>query len=122
MTIHNPTAFMEGIWDWGFLNQCFFPTTIKVTDIDGFVERNGKFLMIETKQPNVAILTGQKRMFDAFVAAGNACLIIWGKQKQPPYRLLYMTPFGDNEMLGASEVHIQMFVQLWFVTVNQGTN
>ena len=53
MTINDPVKFCAGLWDWGILNGCFGDTLIKPTDIDGFVERNGKFLFFETKSPPI---------------------------------------------------------------------
>ena len=36
--------------DWAIFNECFSPTKIKISDIDGVVEHNGWFLFIEVKQ------------------------------------------------------------------------
>ena len=64
MTIKNLEAFVENLWDWGFLDECFPGTRIRVTDIDGLVERNGHFLLIEAKSPGKDIPTGQRILFD----------------------------------------------------------
>lgn len=121
MTIHNLPAFIDGLWDWGFLDNCFFPTKIKITDIDGMVERNGKFLMIETKQPGVTIPVGQRIMFDKWIAAGNSCLIIWGKQGIPPYKIMYQTPTGTVEVSDVDDTFIQFIVKWWFSIANDST-
>ena len=49
MTIRDAERFMAGVWDWGFLDGAFRNGRVKVSDIDGIVERNGNFLIFETK-------------------------------------------------------------------------
>ena len=122
MTIQNPIAFVNGLWDWGFLDRCFGNTNIRVTDIDGMVERNGKFLLIETKQYGVDIPTGQRIMFDNWLALGQTLLVIWGKQGSRSYKVLFQTNRTKIEFDDATDIHIQLCVQLWFFTVNQRIN
>jgi len=84
MTINNPNAFRASLWDWACLDGCFGVTRIKPTDIDGFVERNGKFLVLETKLPNVHLTEGQKITFEALLRTGNfSILFIWGHPGHP---------------------------------------
>lgn len=84
MSINNPAAFCAGLWDWDFLMPAFSPTRIRVTDIDGCVERNGALLFIETKKPNVAIPEGQARMFRQATARNDlTVLVLWGEHNQP---------------------------------------
>lgn len=86
MTIRNVGAYLKSLWDWGLLNGCFGSTRIKPTDIDGMVERNGQFLILEGKPgTNGAALDcrpigdGQRILFDALQKTGLfTVLVIWG--------------------------------------------
>lgn len=83
MSIHDPQRYLRNIWDWKILEGCFGQTNIEPTDIDGFVERNGRFLFLETKEPGVAIPYGQKRTFDALTAHAIEVITIWGPTNTP---------------------------------------
>lgn len=82
MNIRDPKVFAESFWDWTFLNECF-KHNIRVSDIDGLVERNGWFLLIETKLPGVTIPTGQWKMYPHLASRGFTILIVWGKPNEP---------------------------------------
>jgi len=118
MNLRSIETFMKNFWDWTFLNSCFWPTAIRVTDIDGFVERNDRFLFIETKQPGVDIPDGQQRVFDALIRRGDAYMIIWGEQGKPPYRVFFKSPSTVSNDRNASEDDIQRIVKFWFKSVN----
>lgn len=77
MNIRNLSAFNASVWDWSFLNGAFGGTNIRVSDIDGMVERRGNFLMIEGKKGGV-VSGGQGIMFDAWVRDGNSLLLLHG--------------------------------------------
>lgn len=119
MNLRNIEKFMENFWDWTFLNKCFWPTGIKVTDIDGFVERNDKFLFIETKEPGVEIPLGQERVFESLIRRGDSYMVIWGEQGKPPYDIFYRTPNTVERNKNATEADIQRFTERWFKSVNQ---
>lgn len=77
MTINNPEMFAQSVWDWGFLDICFGSTGIKVSDLDGIVERYGRFLVIETKlQIGTIIPEGQRITLEALVDTGLTTVII----------------------------------------------
>lgn len=114
MTIQNAELFVAGIWDWGFLNECFHPTRIRVTDIDGFIERNGHFLILETKQRGVSIPTGQLISFQQIVKQGHWVLVIWGHQKEPVHDLLLMMPSHELRYTDEETETIQDIVRDWF--------
>ena len=89
MTINDPVAFCAGLWDWSILNGCFGDTKIKVSDIDGCIERNGKTLMFETKAPDVEIPFGQALMYKA-LAKTSTVMIVWGTKNDPvKLRIMY---------------------------------
>lgn len=114
MTIKNKYFYASQLWNWGFLDQCFEGTKIKVTDIDGFVERNGKFLLIECKSHNAVIPTGQEIMFKRMVETGLfTILIIWGEANKPE-RCELRIKEKTYPYKNADDVFIQRLVHGWF--------
>jgi hypothetical protein len=119
VTIRNLPAYISALWDWGFLDDCFGSTRIRVSDIDGIVERNGCFLLIEAKPPYKDMSRGQQRLHAALAAKGFAVLVIWGKANNPeqtqiwyPYR-----PKAEPVQLATLE-SIQDIVSRWFRWAN----
>ena len=117
MTINNRQLYEDGIWDWGFLNECFQGTKIRITDIDGAVERNGKFLFIETKHPGANIPIGQEIFFNKQVKLGNSVMYVWGN-KNKPQRIRVVTPHIDKTFDEASEQIMKDIVSQWFTAAN----
>jgi hypothetical protein len=95
MTINNQSLYEKGIWDWGILDGCFGETKIKPTDIDGAVERNGKYLFLETKQPGAQLPVGQFIFYKRLVDMGNTVIFIWGENNNP-VELRIITPHIDK--------------------------
>lgn len=123
MTIRNDQSYMEGIWDWGILRGCFGTTNIEPTDIDGLVERNGHFLVIETKRPGVMVPLGQDIMFRSFVkACGAVVIVVWGERNSPAALRVYSTqhPDGRNEDNAGIE-RLRLLVTRWFEKANAAT-
>ncbi len=118
MTIRNTDHFMSQLWDWGLLDKCFSPTKIKATDIDGFIERNKKFLVIETKSHNAIVPLGQQIMFNNMIETGLfTILVIWGEANQPE-KCLLMTRKTTKEFLSITEAELTALVKKWFDYAN----
>jgi hypothetical protein len=82
--LRNPKDWRNSFWDWTFYNECFAPTRIRLTDIDGFVERQGNFLILETKRPGAILPEGQRIMFKRMAKTGLFTIfIIWGPTNIP---------------------------------------
>jgi hypothetical protein len=81
MTINNPDLYNDA-WDWGILKGCF-GEVIEPTDVDGSVERHGRYLWIETKRPGVSIPQGQRIYLKGLAKRGDTVLIIWGNKNYP---------------------------------------
>lgn len=113
MSIRNAQYYMEGVWDWGILRGCFGNTKIEPTDIDGCVERKGRFLYLETKRPGVQIPFGQELTFKSFISDGHTVLIIWGENNQPESMRL-MTPFKTVDYPNADLETLKTVVSQWF--------
>lgn len=119
MTINNLENYLSQLWDWGFLDPCFGATQIKVTDIDGFVERNGKFLVIECKSHDSEIPKGQDIMFKAMGRTGLfTILVIWG-EKNKPERCKLLTRKGEFVYLDVNENKIKKIVADWYQYANE---
>lgn len=66
-TIHRPDAFIkspaagaDGVFNWDWTKGCFDKANkISPMDFDGVVERNGNFILFETKDVGTAIPRGQ---------------------------------------------------------------
>jgi hypothetical protein len=83
MTIRNMEAFVGGLPDWAMLSGCF-GQSVAPTDVDGLVEINGRFLLLEWKGPRATVKRGQARMFDALVSLGVfTVIVIWGESGKP---------------------------------------
>lgn len=116
MTIQNPEAFMDGVWDWGILSGCFGNTQISPTDIDGFVERKGKFLILETKAPGVEVKRGQEITFEALVKfAGAVVIVIWGNRDNPERIKVYSQKEPNGKEYADADVSkLRWLVSSWF--------
>lgn len=115
MSIRNKDAFMNALWDWGFLDNCFGNTRIRVSDLDGIVERNGEFLIIEAKGPGIPIPRGQSIMFSKMALKGMTVLIIWGEVNSPEFTQTW-SRYKDqaNPKREANVESIQKYVSRWF--------
>ena len=114
MTINNPEKFCASLWDWACLDGCFGVTRIKPSDIDGIIERNGKFLVIETKLPGVEIPTGQDILLKALAAKEDfMVLCVWGYPGQPEKLVFWIN--GSPLIIDPSTLaNLRFIVSAWF--------
>lgn len=110
MTIRNIDNFVNSLWDWGFLDDCFDGTKIKVTDLDGIVERHGHVLILETKSPGAPIPRGQQILFNHLITESRfTVLIIWGEANKPVEAQVW-----GRAKTPADEKRIKDFVSNWY--------
>lgn len=120
MTINNKDLFFEGVWDWQFLDQCFKGTKIKVSDIDGIVERKGHFLVIETKKKGVVIPTAQERMYNELWKLGKFTVVyVWGNKNQTA-EMKVCYPTHKTPKRSATNEDLKRVVSWWFDCVDSG--
>jgi hypothetical protein len=82
--LRNVNYYIESLWDWTPYNECFNGTKIRITDIDGLVEHQGNFLVIETKRPGIPVPKGQEILFNRLTEDKRwHVLIIWGETNEP---------------------------------------
>lgn len=117
-TSHPDCEYCKKLWDWGFLDGCF-THSIRVTDIDGFVERNGHYLVIETKSPGAMIPIGQQRMFNWMHYSGSITVfIVWGRPQSPQAIEVYHPLKAKRMIEPASMQTLQSLVRQWFEYAN----
>lgn len=71
-------AWTLGRWDWRPVFGSF-ADNVRPMDIDFIVERNGRFLVFETKAPGVEIAQGQRRALQALSRLPQFTVaVLWG--------------------------------------------
>jgi hypothetical protein len=114
MTIQNREAFIASQWDWAVFDGCFGDTRIHPTDVDGLVERNGKFLFLETKLPGTAIKMGQEIMLKNLASQKNfTVLVIWGRPGMP-VKVRIISDNFDKIIETANLNELRRIVKKWF--------
>lgn len=79
MSIRDEKAYLKGIWDWAILDGCFGNSKARMGDLDGIIERNGHFLVVEAKSPHASVPVGQGLMFSAMAKLpSHTVVVIWG--------------------------------------------
>lgn len=113
MTIEDPQAYVASKWDWSILNGCFGDTIIRMQDIDGEVERNFKFLRIETKLPGVPLKQGQEIALKHYADnPQNTVLVLWGHPGKPT-QVRIITKYNDRTIPCDLEC-LRSIVNTWF--------
>jgi len=142
--IHSPRQFglwlpagFDGVFEWDFLDGAFGPS-IRPMDHDCVVERNGQFLVFETKQAGVALQAGPRRAFEAEQALGcfthvflrfnvNGCqqcqtcghLVHPLKHPDAITSVEVWRPGGSQSLpKGASSGEVRAFAERWYARAN----
>ena len=118
-TIYYPTAFdnskaanFDGVFDWRWTQGCFGDTNITPMDFDGVVERNGHYLIFETKNPGKEVPRGQQWALERLREAKTfTIMIIWGKEKPEDFDVIY--PSGRKKMYQGMDAAKER-VSAWF--------
>ena len=132
INMNYPEKFMEskpagfdGLFDWSWTIGCFGDTKITPMDLDCLIERNGKFLLCETKNPGVRIPRGQMYAFESFYKL-NVFTILFIEGKTQPEKLMAWFQPGLHD--GRKEVYhkdisleyIRYLLESWYVFANGG--
>lgn len=84
-------CYMDTLWDWSPFNDCFGDSGIKISDVDGIVERNGHFLILDGKRPNLRgqreISDGHRLLYRRLAIFGVSVIVFHG---QPPSDVQYI--------------------------------
>jgi len=77
---NSPAADYDGVFDWGWTRGCLWNPSVTPTDWDGVIERNGYFIVFETKNPGAPIKDGQWYALKSAHALGVVTIMtIYGK-------------------------------------------
>lgn len=118
MTIRNIDHFVGALWDWAILDGCFGKTRIRPSDIDGYVERNGNFLVIEAKSHNKSLDAGQRISFTNMIKTGRfVVLIVWGETNKPEKMQIF-----PDEIKKATLADLRRMVSWWYKNADKGEN
>ena len=112
--------------NWEIFNECFIPTKIKITDIDGLVEHKGWFLFIEVKQNTKKIPDGQRILFEQLTRITKRItvllLYVQGTCNEMDIREYAM--FQKGEMIrgwtSTNTEKIEGMITRWFKKIRQG--
>jgi hypothetical protein len=107
------------MWDFAIFDGCFTPK-IKPTDVDGLVERNGRFLLIETKGKDVQDLTrGQAITYQALAELGVFTILVMFGDRNCPQRAMIIRENGDFEHYLKTDLEeMREVVADWFAYAN----
>ena len=116
---------INSIWDWGFLSDCL-PGKMLPSDIDGIIERNGRFFVIETKSEHVErIPKGQYITLKRLQDTGLFTVIILYGDKTPTAMDVW---YPKDELFGTwgqvtgkkscGEEELKTLIRWWFKRVN----
>lgn len=87
--IRSMQEFMASVWDFGFIEEKL-PGKLRFSDIDGMIEKNGRFFVIETKRPGVKIPMGQFLLYRRLIETGLfTVLSVWGFPGEPISAVLF---------------------------------
>ena len=86
-TIRHPESFLkhlpagfDGVFEWSWTKGCFGNPKIEPKDFDGVVERNGNFLIFESKEPGMVVSGGQLYTLESIWRRGGVTLLyVYGK-------------------------------------------
>lgn len=115
----------NALTDWAIFNECFSPTRIMISDIDGVVERYGQFLFIEVKQNKKSIPAGQKILFENLTrnAPHISVLVLFADYVSQEMNVKEYAVFKNGKMTHdwtpTNTQQIKDWVTRWFQRVNQ---
>jgi hypothetical protein len=110
---------IDGLWDWACLDGCFGETKIKPNNIDGMVERNSRFLLLEAIRPETKLPYRQDVIFRRLIQTGLfTVIIIWG-EKNNAQKIELRTSRGIKHYENASNNTLWNIVAQWFDFANK---
>lgn len=110
----------KSMWDWAIFDGCFGDTRVKPTDVDGLVERNGHFLLIETKGDSVGGLNrGQHITYKQAANLGRVTVLVLYGHRNNPTRMTVIAPGGDVTVYKDCTLEdVRAFVRRWWAAAN----
>lgn len=128
MSINNMQKFMEGVWNWDFISDVL-PSKVKISDIDGVLERNGWLLALETKGADVEkIPLGQYILYENMVKGGTTTVFfLFGEKDTPEYfQIMHPTIWGKpspyiqiTDKVSCNQEMVKQWVKRWYDKANE---
>ena len=118
-------CYMKQLPNWAVFNECFEPTKIKITDLDGLVERKGHFLYFEVKQNKKDIPTGQQILFKQLTknAPHISVLLLYAHNVSEEMDIQEYAVFRGGKMTQnwkpTNTQEMKGFVRQWFQRANK---
>lgn len=110
----SPEEYGRRLWDWTALNVCF-AHGIRVSDIDGIVERRGSFLVLEGTRAGLSKKKGQQMMLEALARLpGFTVIMIEGN---PPFEVKRWRVIGAR-ISGTGSDSLIGYISFWFRKVD----
>lgn len=94
--LKSPAAGFDGVFDWSFTDGCFGKTKITPMDFDGVVERNGNFLVFETKAVGVPVPKGQMITYKTAHKLGCFTVVFIEGKQTPEFAKVWCQPGFKN--------------------------
>lgn len=109
------------MWNWAILHGCFGSTRISPTDVDGLVERNGHYLLLECKGAKVTGLdTAQHIVFRGLARDHGVTVFVLYGDRNLPTRMTVFHPGGDVERIDKTDLDgVRCRVKAWFAFADQ---
>lgn len=116
-------CYRAELWDWTPFNDCFGDSGIRISDIDGIVERNGLFLMLDGKRVGQRggrdISDGHRRLYRKFAEKGGHVLVFHGKPPSIVEWLRQWLPGGEFVAERACDLNgLRAIVADWYAWAN----
>lgn len=109
-------------WDWACLRECWGGTRITPSDVDAIVERNGYYLVIETKQPQQQLPDGQRILLEALsLNPSTLCLVVWGWCPVVEEMAVIMRGKWIRQAKAASTDDLRKVCNWWWRRANRGS-
>lgn len=117
-------CYRAELWDWTPFNDCFGDSGIRISDVDGMVERNGQFLMLDGKrigrEGQTYIAPGHIRMYRRFAESkGGHSIVFHG---HPPATIEVVRIWRPGGGLQGPEPcdlgRLKKIVSNWYVWAN----
>jgi len=103
--LRSPSAGFDGVFDWSWTQGCFGQGRIKPMDFDGVVERNGNFILFETKNVGVEIPRGQLITLNAAHRLGCfTIMLIYGKTSPESAEIWYPGVPAKDKFFGLDAI------------------
>jgi len=121
MSIFDADKYRTVFHDFDFLKGCFGKSRIMPSDIDGIVERNGNFLVMEFKPSGKKLPIGQSITFRKLAQLPKfTVVVIWHIpcEMHEPKEPVSMQVFPEKDIISADVDTVRVFVKNWWEVAN----